>query len=443
MTKIIGSNEKDYEVSKRISYELLVLLLINIFISSELFLIIAFCYLIFLICVRNHGVLIRNTGTNVIYLIIIFIIGVTIGLFNIHEYGIHTIIRDVFYILNPIIFILLGVYFQKTWKAQYDIFKTIIVLAVILSVTNIFTLVSNIEIIKVANSVGLIRSELGYVGIAVVLGLILLLTEKQRKIKYFRKEVRLIFIIICSTALILSFSRTNFVIFTALLIPFILIDTKISNKSIKNIFLTVVLVIGLSGVTYKILPITLLNDFFAKMMRSFAELSTNSDWDSTYNISYNWRGYEISCAIKDFFKGNINDMIFGYGFGKGIFVGPLAYLVMPGAVNGMIPVIHNGYYTLLIKNGIVGLIIYLLFYLTNIKNALKGIINKINLYESKFFLGCLLSSIFVTYFVVGIISKSGYLPMCLLIGYISSNRLIVENKNLVLAKLDKDYNVHK
>lgn len=122
------------------------------------------------------------------------------------------------------------------------------------------------------------------------------------------------------------------------------------------------------------------------------------------------------------------DKFLGYGFGKGIYVGEFSYLVMPGS-HGTIPVLHNGYYTMLIKNGIVGLILYLSFYFTNIKTAIRYIKNKQNMYEAKFQIGILLALMTLTYFVTGIVSKSGYFVFCLLIGYICSNIPIEENVN--------------
>lgn len=433
MNEKIYKDVNKYNMNPRISYSLLIMLLVNSLISSELFFVIAFCYLIFLAFIRNHGAIITKTGTNVIYLIIILLIGTSIGLSNIKEYGNHELIRDVFYILNPIIFINIGVYIKKTWGEKYDIYKTIIVLAVILSIISVLSLAGNIEIIKDANNIGTIRKS-GYVSTSVVLGLVLLLTEEQRGVKYFRKGIKGFFIIICIVPLILSFSRTNLVCFLALFLPVVMNKTRISKRSIKKTFFAFIWTMVIFGAVYKIVPTVLINDFSTKMMRSFTELRTNSDWGDSVNIVNNWRGYEISCAKKVFSMGNIFNKFFGYGFGKGIDVGKWYYLVDPGS-NGTIPVLHNGYYTMLIKNGIIGVMFLLMFYIANIKNAIKSIKNKWNIYDSKFNIGVLFALIFSTYYVAGIICKGSDFTMCILIGYISSNGQINKNTNSFYRKI--------
>jgi hypothetical protein len=162
-------------------------------------------------------------------------------------------------------------------------------------------------------------------------------------------------------------------------------------------------------------------------LRSFTEISSNNDWSNTTNIVYNWRGFEINCAKIIFLMGNITEKIVGYGFGKGIYVGEYAYLVMPGS-DGSIPVLHNGYYTMLIKNGIVGVILYLLFYFVNIKTAIVSIKNKLNIYESRVSIGILLSLMVTTYFVTGIVSKYSDVVMCILFGYIANKGFIYQTE---------------
>lgn len=427
MIKQIDNNANKFNLNQRVSWELIIILLINFFVPSELFLIIAFCYLMFLVFIRNHGILIINTCTNIIYLIIILLIGTIIGLVHIEEYGTRELIRDIFYIVNPIIFINIGVYIQRTWKGKYDIYITIIILAVIVSIINVFSLFGNIQGWINSNSVGSIR-DIGYVDISAILGLVLLLTQEQRGIKYFGKGIKSFFTLICIVAVVISFSRTYFVTFFILIATIIMGKNKIHNKNFIRIYFTVVWIIVICGVIYMFIPVTLINDFFTKLARSFTEISSNGDWSNTINIVYDWRGYEIYRAKKVFLTGNIIDKFLGYGFGKGIDVGEFSYLVLPGS-DGMIPVLHNGYYTMLIKNGIVGLILYLLFYFSSIKTAIRNIKNKRNLYESKFQIGILLALMTLTYFVAGIVSKSSYLVLCLLIGYYGSNKPIDEDVN--------------
>jgi len=68
--------------------------------------------------------------------------------------------------------------------------------------------------------------------------------------------------------------------------------------------------------------------------------------------------------------------------------------------------------------------LYLMFFIANFKTAIKNTKNKINKYEAKFQIGILLTLMAIAYVVTGIIKKSSYPELCILIGYIGSKRTI-------------------
>lgn len=432
----IKNNIDVSEKQNIISWELLIIFFLKYYIPQEIFLIISVMYILFLIMVRGKGIIPCKSKTGLNYLILMLYMGTIIGLFNLDKCDIHELIRDIFYIVNPIVFIFWGVCIEKTYKGKFDFYKTIIFLAVIISLLSTFSLVSNIKLIESVDNVSAIRSNVDVINLEAVLGLVLLLTEKKWGIKYFNKKTKVIFIIICVIPFVFSFSRTNFISFILMLIPLTLNTKEISFNSIKKIVLTVIFFSIVIYVIYKLMPTSLTEDFVIKMQRSFTELSSSNDWTDTTNIVHNWRGYEIKCAKELFMSGGIFNMSFGYGYGKGIEVGQLSSLVIPES-NGIIPILHNGYYTVLIKNGIVGLMLYFTFYLSNIMKGIRLIKDSSSQYEGRIFLSCVLVLIVVAYFVSGIISKNSEFIMCISLGFICS-KFSGENKYCVKKGLQNE-----
>ena len=91
--------------------------------------------------------------------------------------------------------------------------------------------------------------------------------------------------------------------------------------------------------------------FVYKINRSFTEVASSSEnWNDSTVVS-NWRGYEVHCAKQEFSKYTSMEKLFGKGFGATVDAHGYARLVTS---ENSLPYLHNGYYTTLIKMGIVG-----------------------------------------------------------------------------------------
>ena len=103
---------------------------------------------------------------------------------------------------------------------------------------------------------------------------------------------------------------------------------------------------------------TLVDSVFEKFSNTLTEISSSDSFTSVANIQKNWRGFEVYSAKQQWLTSGTFNQMFGGGFGKLINVGYLSILVDPTS-NGYIPVLHNGYYTLIIKSGFIGVLLYL------------------------------------------------------------------------------------
>lgn len=175
----------------------------------------------------------------------------------------------------------------------------------------------------------------------------------------------------------LSFSRTAIVIVVLISFPFVI---RYMGKCFKLVagFVALFLILSL------VMP-ELSAYFWYKIMRSFEEISYNGVWTETAVVS-NWRGYEIFCAQQHFLNANLIHQIFGDGYGALLDVGQYSYLVT--TEEGGIPFLHNGYYTALIKTGLIGLFLNIAYYLNAVYSISKC---KVNTFDRKFMIGIVLS----------------------------------------------------
>lgn len=204
------------------------------------------------------------------------------------------------------------------------------------------------------------RGRIDEFTLAIGLYLLIFKPFDDKDTTYISKKIDAIFRWIMVLALILSFSRTTFLI----LVFFILFSYRHRLKLIIKYGMITVSIIIL--VSYFI-P-TVYNVFLEKVLSSFTEISSNYNEWNEYLITNNWRGYEVYCAKQQFSNYSILNKIFGVGFGTGIDVGKYSYMVTQ---EDLVPYLHNGYYTMLIKGGLVGMLLNIYFYLAMLLDCTK------------------------------------------------------------------------
>ena len=107
--------------------------------------------------------------------------------------------------------------------------------------------------------------------------------------------------------------------------------------------------------------------------------------------------------------------------GKGIALGFVPYTWKGMVENGEIPLLHNAYYTILPKGGLVGVIALIWFMFANIVTAFKVFKRKSNMKEELVLLVSI-SVVFLvqSYTVRGPVVQSANLSWALLIGWINA-----------------------
>lgn len=381
--------------------------------TNIILLVITSLYFLYLILSTNKIVIKDIEVIGVLF--IILILGIFITLIHINDYSLRNVIRDIFYILNPIVFIWTGIMFKYKYEERFDIFKIIVYIAVISSILNLLQIAKEPRILQVS-SIYIFRNYIEVINAyAVLIAIVLLFTNKHIKNECNFGIFRLnLFRILCIISFIIDFSRTNYICLFIILCPFILpIIRKNIFKVRKIIYIFILIVLA-----NFIMP-DLMGTLFDKMIRSITELKASINWGEPSEIVNNWRGYEIYKAKDLYLEGNWFEKIFGYGLGKLIPVGVFSELVGVDASEGGITILHNGYYMMLIKCGLIGVLLYASVYLVGIRKMIIRIKNNLDLYRSKLLLGIFVGFLVSTYVTTGIISNRTDFVACFLIGYLS------------------------
>jgi hypothetical protein len=280
-----------------------------------------------------------------------------------YDYQIYFIIRDITYISKPILGLLIG--YQLSKKIGSNVLKIVIKTALIIAIYHLSLLLYSVIYHKVIN-INDLRYYAGFFSDFEVYALILLIFHKKFDLSYSRKQISMYLILIGFSAFI-YLSRTNFIQFFILIIA-VKGYLKINTKSITIILSLVILCIigystilyinpkrngeGLEAFLYKI-KVAPIEPFKTKIKRD--------DWK---DFNDNYRSYENIMTVRQVTRDGIASSLFGQGLGSKI---DLKQKIMLGDMElRYISILHNGFMTVLLKSGFLGLLfllisIYLLF----------------------------------------------------------------------------------
>ncbi|CEQ31481.1 Lipid A core-O-antigen ligase and related enzymes [[Clostridium] sordellii] len=405
MEKIYNKNQKK-NYNKQVIF-LSLLLVMSEVIDAEIFLFVITLYLSMM--TFKVGIIKKALKIN-IYLISIFIIGFTVGIIQlaINSYDIRDFFRDMSRFLTPIIFITYGIYLRFNKKVNIKkIYISIINAAIIIEIRHLLLIFFNMKNIINGLSIRGIGGNGSYITMIAII--ILLFYKDNDDLYYFGTRIKKYTIITCLLTLFISYlSRTHLIIFLIGITINIFITRKIRFKKVVSciIYILILSVIGLI-----IIPENTLNQFINKFSNSINEISANSEQWNELSINNNWRGYEVYRTKELFKEVNSKELLFGFGFGKrvdlntGIYLGDQKFY--------SIPILHNGYYYILLKSGIFGLIIYITFTIKIILRNYNKIYN--DDFESKLLCIIGISILFTTYVVTGIYNRGSMFVFCLII----------------------------
>lgn len=275
------------------------------------------------------------------------VLGLVVGYKN----DTYLIIKDFYYFLIPVLFILSGIilackisvpHFLKTLIFA-GVGTTIIVTCISVSYMGLGALT---DPYSAHYAIGIV----GTPGPPVALACLLL--TKKMNIRLFPSRWFAAFVAINTFGIYMFASRTYLIITLCFLL--LLVADKIKRVWIfPLLFITVISFLAVPLIS---LTVDSSSTFVNKILGSFSELSIN-DYNTEQDINTRYRGYESFMALKGYMEGDIPDWIFG-GLGKLINLRTFVRLGEDSEFQ-FIPVLHNGWLYILVKTGIVGVLAYI------------------------------------------------------------------------------------
>jgi hypothetical protein len=112
--------------------------------------------------------------------------------------------------------------------------------------------------------------------------------------------------------------------------------------------------------------------FFEKTANTSSEVNVHS-YETFEDINLNWRGFEASRAVKTYGEFGETEKLFGGGFGTNIDLGFAMKLLGSHGWEYLefISLLHNGYLELLVKTGLLGLGLFIAFFIQIVVMALR------------------------------------------------------------------------
>lgn len=275
-----------------------------------------------------------------------------------YDYTTYKIIRDITYLLKPIVGLILG--YQLCRNADMKVVKTIIYVGFIIAIIHLGIIFYSALIHRILN-IHELRKYSGYFSDFEVYAFILVLFHKKFGVVFTRKRFLLLLIVIgVSSALYVS--RANFI---QAFIFFLVLKGYFSlNKRTLLILISFISLIligyaviynmnlsrngkGLEALLYKIKNAPI---------EAFKSKVNKDDWK---DFNDNYRAYENIITVKNVVYEGFWGVVRGKGLGSEIQLGQKLY-TNDGTVLTEISILHNAFMTVFLKSGLIG--VFFMFY---------------------------------------------------------------------------------
>ena len=338
-----------------LSYKLLLLscIIVSLFSNYELTFLIWLTA--FLITIKNNYSL--TIFKYVFIFTLILLIAIVSSFFN--KFQLFPFIRDFTYLAKPILGLLVG--YQLCRFNSKTAFKTLIYVGLFIALMHL--VIVFIAFLKFPSlQLNLLRREGGYFSDYEIYIIILLLFRSNFNIDLSNNRARLILVIIGLSSF-LYMARTNMIQFVILFIAlkgYFTITKKsliILTSIVATVFLGYFTIVyynpqrggkGLEAFFYKIK---------IAPEEAFKTKINKDDWK---DFNDNYRSFENIITLKQVSSNGARNVIFGEGLGSTLNLGRKVFSNDNEFVQ-YIPIVHNGFMTVFLKSGIIGVLLSLLF----------------------------------------------------------------------------------
>lgn len=311
------------------------------------------------------------------FFVAIFVIAFISSFF--YEYSLYESIRDVTYLIKPIMGLLVG--YQLCRNYEIKPFQTIIYTGVAIAIVHLSIIFHSIVIYKILN-IHALRHRAGYFSDFEVYSLILIIFYKQLGLVFSRQRFWMIILILLISSF-MYLSRTNFIQF---IIFFLAMKGYLSLNKKSILIFSIFMAFTLTGY-FVIYNMNVsrngkgIEALLYKIKNAPIEpFKTKVDPDNWADFNDNYRSYETIRTVKQVTNSGTQAIIFGKGLGATVNMGR-EVRTNEGTFVRKQAILHNANSTVFLKSGLVGVFFLILsvFYLIKQKKSNIPKVKQVNL----------------------------------------------------------------
>jgi hypothetical protein len=343
---------------ERLNKSLIMLLLLSflvllIFISNKVVWV-SYLFLAAILVMARKKIVIEPV--QVLFLLVLPLIWCLLMSFN---DGLVQSVKGFFYLSVPLMMIFTGFQLKRIFTFE-EFYKWLVGIGTAISLIYIILTLARVGFVAFISPYAEARYSVGPGSPSVVLSLIIALFSERFDVKIFKtNNERRIIILINLIAIYLFASRTFWVMLVVYIIFFSIKIFKRDNLLVlSGIALAVVITIVI--ITNSRTGLTFSNSILYKFVNSFSEIRMG-DFKTDRDINSFYRGFETYRSWKTYAGGTIPELLFGGGYGK--LIDLETEVKLAGEYWTKIPIVHNGFFFVLVKEGALGLIFNILLFL--------------------------------------------------------------------------------
>ncbi|MBI5694659.1 MAG: O-antigen ligase family protein [Nitrospirae bacterium] len=282
---------------------------------------------------------------------------VAFGVFGLFRHPLYEALKDGWYFTNPVLLLAAGFALWDWGMGARRTLRVFLAAAVAVSAVHAAYMLAFAGHDLLTMPVDLIRMKYGRGSFFPVVGALIAYACIRRGVRLFGRGLAFEYVslAVCAAALVLTFSRT----FWICLLVLVLVDAFDFRRPVRAALVLAGSVAALSAV---FILLSMHQDtrrtFLGKTAQSLTEVAPSS-YTGQKEIAKHWRGYETFMTLMTIASGDGKDIALGHGFGKSVDLG--LYIDLGGEEMRYVSRVHNGYLYVMLKEGLAGLALYLLF----------------------------------------------------------------------------------
>ena len=338
-----------------------------------------------------------------------------VGSLGLYENPKYDFFKDVWYVGKPMLCMTVGFVLMWNLRDLRRLLRIFVVVGAVVSVFHIIRFIQNPDLLSLSANDMRNAAGRGYMIPVVAVGALLAAWKLDYKLFPFGRLVDAALMILCLASIGLSMSRVIALSLLLLLAAVLGIINFTDRKRVIKVVLAVVIGFSVLMLVPKPLYIGQNATFVEKVLFSLQEMEVR-DYHSIVDINTRWRGYETARALNTYSSGEYWQYLTGRGFGTSVDLG--LYMPMGGELIRFAPILHNGYIYLLVKTGVLGILIYLLFLtsIVRVGNACIRLEGRESLYTGRLLVGVVVVLAASTFVVSGPFNKQTMIPVEIFLG---------------------------